>query len=104
MCAPNKQTNMIKKITHQFYKRWILKHPGLVTSWIVRHIAKQMANAHISFTHINKWLRHIGHPTICGYMMVNNQPLVFFEPPTPDRAKELGGNYIMIEVKRHLSS
>jgi len=60
----------------------------------VRH----MMNAKIGYAHINKWLKSINHPQICGYMMLpgQSQPMVYFKAPTIEERKNLPGRYVPI--------
>lgn len=84
----------------KWIKRWVLKRQYMVIGWLVRPIVNSMSLSGISFTQINKWLRRIGHPTVKGYMILpSRERLVFFkEAPDQERKKQLGGNYVPVEV------
>ena len=85
------------KVMEPIVKAWVMKHKGIVMGWMINPIINQMANSGCSYEMINRWLRHIKHPVIVGYMtMPNKQNWVFFEVPTGEEQKRMGGRFVRI--------
>jgi hypothetical protein len=92
---------MIKKWVKSWVKEWVLNRQHMVIGWLVRPIIHSLQKSGINFYQINKWLRHIGHAPVRGYMVLpNKEKLVFFKDvPDQERRKHLGGEYRVVEVK-----
>jgi hypothetical protein len=83
-----------------FIKPWVQKRPKAVIGWLVRPLVQSLHRSGINFDIINRWLRHIGHAPVKGYMILGNRELLLFFKDIPDqeRRKKLGGNYVVVEA------
>lgn len=87
---------MLKK----YIRLWVLKRQYMVIGWLVKPIVNSLSSSGVSFAQVNKWLRHINHAPVKGYMMMpeGRQVLFFKNAPDQERRKELGGHYVVVEV------